>query len=62
MTEKFPVSISRTVYDPARRDFIFDSTEAKALPNIRNWINSHNPVIYWYVLRIDNLAGTDISQ
>ncbi len=62
MTEKRPVSISRTIYDPAVKDFVFDSGEKKALLSIRKWIDSHNPVIYWYILRIDNSTDTDISQ
>ena len=56
------IIITRTIYDPARKDFVFDSADAKALPNIRAWINNHNPVIYWYVLRIDNTTDTDIFQ
>ena len=56
------LSISRTIYDPATKGFITSTPDAKALPNIKQWINQHNPVIYWYVLRIDNLTDTDISQ
>ena len=62
MSEADSISISRTIYDPARKDFVFDSADAKALPNIRAWIDTHNPVIYWYILRIDNTTDTDIFQ
>ena len=62
MSEADPIFISRTIYDPARKDFVFDSADAKALPNIRAWIDTHNPVIYWYILRIDNTTDTDIFQ
>jgi hypothetical protein len=60
--EDKPIIITRTIYDPARKDFVFDSADAKALPNIRAWIDTHNPVIYWYILRIDNTTDTDIFQ
>ncbi|GEM_PF-4004828 len=60
--EVIPISITRTIYDPAKKDFVFDSDEDKALPSVRNWINRCNPVIYWYILRIDNLADSDVSQ
>jgi hypothetical protein len=62
LAEDIPLTITRTIYDPASKDFVFDSGEAKALPSIRDWINDHNPVIYWYILRIDNPTDTDISQ
>jgi hypothetical protein len=57
-----PFTITRTIYDPASKDFVFDSGEVKALPSIRDWINDHNPAIYWYILRIDNPTDTYISQ
>ena len=57
-----PLTITRTVYDPATRDFVFDSAESKALPNIRQWINNKNPVIYWYVLRVDNQSELQLDQ
>ena len=56
------LSISRTIYDPATKGFITSTPDAKAMPNIKEWINQHNPVIYWYVLRIDNPKDVDISQ
>ena len=56
------LSISRTIYDPATKGFITSTPDAKALPNIKEWINQHNPVIYWYVLRIDNLTDASIDQ
>ena len=56
------LSISRTIYDPATKGFITSTPDAKALPNIKQWINQHNPVIYWYVLRIDNLTDVSIDQ
>jgi hypothetical protein len=56
------LSISRTIYDPSIKDFITSTPDAKAMPNIKQWINQHNPVIYWYVLRIDNPEDVDISQ
>ena len=56
------ITISRTVYDPSVKDFVTSSPDAKALPNIKQWINQHNPAIYWYVLRIDNPEDVDISQ
>ncbi len=62
MHERLPVTITRTIYDPAVKDFVFDSGEKKALPKIREWIDSHNPLIYLYILRIDNTTDTDISQ
>ncbi|WP_321416959.1 SUMF1/EgtB/PvdO family nonheme iron enzyme [uncultured Methanomethylovorans sp.] len=57
-----PLTITRTVYDPATRDFIFYSAESKALPNIRQWINNNNPVIYWYILRVDNHSELSFDQ
>ncbi|MCK4827793.1 hypothetical protein KA005_69335, partial [bacterium] len=62
MTENHLISISRTIYDPAVKDFVTESPDAKALPHIKEWINDHNPVIYWYILRIDNPTDNDISQ
>ena len=56
------ISLTRTVYDPAAKDFVTSSADAKALPNVKEWINHHNPVIYWYILRLDNLTDTAISQ
>jgi hypothetical protein len=32
------------------------------MPGIKQWINKHNPVIYWYILRMDNPSDSDISQ
>ena len=32
------------------------------MPNIKEWINAHNPAIYWYILRIDNPTDTSIDQ
>ena len=55
-------TITRTIYDPAIKDFVFDSGDGKALPHIKEWISSHNPVIYWYILRIDNPTYIDIFQ
>lgn len=57
-----PLTITRTVYDPATRDFVFDSAESKALPSIRQWINNKNPVIYWYILRVDNQSELPLDQ
>ena len=62
MPEKPSITISRTIYDPATKGFITSTLDAKALPNIKEWINQHNPAIYWYVLRIDNPTDADISQ
>ena len=61
-TNPQPITISRTIYDPDIKDFIFDSSETKAMPGIKQWINNHNPVIYWYILRMDNPSDSDISQ
>ena len=57
-----PITLTRTIYDPAIKDFITSTPDAKALPHIKEWITQHNPVIYWYILRIDNQTDTDISQ
>ena len=64
MSENDPPSISltRTIYDPAIKDFITSTPDAKALPHIKEWINQHNPVIYWYILRIDNPSDASIDQ
>ena len=56
------ITISRTIYDPATKDFITSTPDAKALPHIKQWINQHNPVIYWYILRIDNPSDASIDQ
>ena len=56
------LSISRTIYDPSTKDFITSTPDAKAMPNIKEWINRHNPVIYWYILRIDNPTDNIINQ
>ena len=56
------ITLSRTIYDPALKDFVFDSPEAKAMPNIRKWIDNENPVIYWYILRIDNASALPLEQ
>ena len=56
------ITISRTIYDPAIKDFITSSDDTKALPNVKQWITDKNPVIYWYILRIDNPPDADISQ
>jgi len=56
------ITLTRTIYDPAIKDFITSTPDAKALPHIKQWINQHNPAIYWYILRIDNPSDTDISQ
>ncbi|MBU4220987.1 MAG: hypothetical protein L6265_05185 [Thermoplasmatales archaeon] len=62
MPEDIPFTITRTIYDPASKNFVFDSNDTKALPKIRNWIIDNNPSIYWYILRIDNPTTSDISQ
>jgi len=64
LSEKDPPSITltRTIYDPATKDFITSTPDAKALPHIKKWINQHNPVIYWYILRIDNPSDASIDQ
>ena len=64
MSENDPPSITltRTIYDPAIKDFITSTPDAKAMPNIKEWINQHNPVIYWYILRIDNPTDASIDQ
>ena len=62
MNEIHKISLSRTIYDPAIKDFVTSSDDAKALPNVKQWINDKNPVIYWYILRIDNPPDADISQ
>jgi len=62
MPENLPLTFTRTIYDPASEDFVFDSGEKKALPNIKEWIKDHNSRIYWYILKIDNLSDSDISQ
>ncbi|AKB43939.1 tetratricopeptide repeat protein [Methanosarcina vacuolata] len=49
-----PITITRTIYDPALKNFVFDSPEEKVMPNVRKWIEKENPVIYWYILRVDN--------
>jgi hypothetical protein len=56
------LSISRTIYNPYIEDFITSTLDPKVMPNIKEWIKRHNPVIYWYILRLDNPADTDISQ
>ena len=56
------ITISRTIYDPVIKDFVTSSADAKALPNVKKWITDQNPVIYWYILRIDNPPDADISQ
>jgi len=62
LTENPPFAITRTIYDPASKDFVFDLGDGKNLPNVKEWINNHNPVIYWYILRIDNPTEADIFQ
>ena len=62
MSEKSSITISRTIYDPDVKGFVTSSPDAKALPNVKEWINQHNPFIYWYVLRIDNLTDASIDQ
>lgn len=49
-----PITITRTIYDPALKNFVFDSPEEKVMPKVRQWIEKENPVIYWYILRVDN--------
>jgi hypothetical protein len=56
------LSISLTIYDPSTKDFITSTPDTKALPHIKQWINQHNPVIYWYILRIDNPSDASIDQ
>lgn len=56
------ITISRTIYDPSTKDFITSIPDAKALPHIKQWINQHNSVIYWYILRIDNPSDASIDQ
>lgn len=56
------IIISRTIYDPDKKDFITSTPNAKALPHIKAWINQHDPKIYWYILRLDNPSDNDISQ
>ncbi|WP_321416513.1 hypothetical protein [uncultured Methanomethylovorans sp.] len=56
------LNITRTIYDPAIKDFVFDSSESKTMPHIKHWINNKNPVIYWYVLRIDILSDNPLDQ
>ena len=64
MSENDPPSISltRIIYDPEIKDFITSTPYAKALPHIKEWINQHNPVIYWYILRIDNTSDASIDK
>ncbi|AKB26593.1 serine/threonine kinase [Methanosarcina sp. MTP4] len=57
-----PIAITRTIYDPALKDFVFDSPEGRAMPNIRQWIDKQNPVIYWYILRVDNPSELLLDQ
>ncbi len=57
-----PIAITRTIYDPALKDFVFDSPEGRVMPNIRQWIDKQNPVIYWYILRVDNPSELLLDQ
>ncbi len=57
-----PIAITRTIYDPALKNFVFDSPEGRAMPNIRQWIDKQNPVIYWYILRVDNPSELLLDQ
>ena len=56
------IIVTRTIYDPATKNFVFKSNEDKAMPNIRQWIEKKNPVIYWYILRIDNSSELMFEQ
>lgn len=49
------LEIKRTVYDPVTRSFV--SKNKLDYPEISKWLDEHPPD-YWYILRIDNLAGT----
>lgn len=49
------LEIKRTVYDPVTRSFV--SKNKLDFPEISKWLEAHPPD-YWYILRIDNLAGT----
>jgi len=49
------LEIKRTVYDPVTRSFV--SKNKLDYPEISKWLDAHPPD-YWYILRIDNLAGT----
>lgn len=57
-TKLAPV-LTRTVYDPVKDIFVSD--KKLEYPEIKKWINSHPPLDYWYILRIDNL-GIIIEQ
>ena len=48
-----PITIERTIYDPAERKFVI-SKEHAWLPNVEKWITEHDPFAYWFVLCITN--------
>jgi HEAT repeat protein len=50
------VIIERTIYDPCKRDFI-----EKPLPRMKQWINSHDPGAYWFVVSLQNSSDNIIE-
>ena len=50
------ISIERTIYDPCKRDFI----EGR-LPRMKDWVISHDPGAYWFVISIQNNTDKTIE-
>jgi len=49
--------IERAIYDPCKGDFI-----ERALPRMKEWVNSHDPSAYWFAISLQNNADKAIEE
>ena len=54
------ITIERTVYDPLTQDFIVSSP--RPLPNVKDWIDRHDPNSYWLVICVRNHGDHAIDE
>lgn len=60
--EERELIIERTIYDPAKGDFVISKPEPVSLPNVERWINEHDPFAYWFVLCPRNDSDVGIGK
>ncbi len=52
--------IERTIFDPVTTDFILSSK--RNLPNVQQWILSHDPSSYWYIICLKNTQDQPVDE
>ena len=58
--KKVSLIIERTIFDPVTTGFLLSSK--RDLPNVRQWIMSHDPTSYWYVVCIKNPLNRPVDE